>query len=49
MEHMAELHSNNRLLAPSANIGRMGGGESMAVENTLAYYVTATITALKVL
>jgi hypothetical protein len=46
VEHMAELHSNSRLLASSANIRRE---KSMAVENTLAYYVTATITAIKVL
>jgi hypothetical protein len=41
---MAEPHSNSRLLASSANIRR---GKSMAVENTLAYYATATITAIK--
>ncbi len=42
---VTELHSNGRLLTVLTNI-KKGGGE-MAVANTLAYYYTATITAIK--
>ncbi len=41
------LHSNGRLLALPANI-RLGW-KSMTVSNTLTYYDTAKITAVKVL
>ncbi len=45
MEHFKELRSNGRLMALPTNI-RLGW-ESMAVANTLAYHVTATIMAVK--
>ncbi len=45
MEHLTELHSNSRLLALPANIRLEWKG--MAVVNTLAYYVTATIMTVK--
>ncbi len=45
MEHLTKLHSNGRLLALLANITLRW--KQMAVANTLAYYVTATIMAVK--
>ncbi len=45
MEHLTKLHSNGRLLALPANIRLRW--KSMAVANTLAYYIKATITAVK--
>jgi hypothetical protein len=45
VEHLSKLHSNGRLLALPANIRLRWKG--MAVANTLAYYITATITAVK--
>jgi hypothetical protein len=45
VKHLTKLHSNGRLLALPANIRLRW--KSMAVANILAYYVTATITAVK--
>ncbi len=45
MEHLTKLHSNGRLLSLPANI-RLGW-KSMQVANTLAYYYTTLITAVK--
>jgi hypothetical protein len=45
VEHLTKLHSNGRLLALPANIRLRW--KLMAVANTLAYYITATITAVK--
>jgi hypothetical protein len=46
VEHLTKLHSIGRLLSLPANIRLRWKG--MAVANTLAYYVTATITAVKI-
>jgi hypothetical protein len=45
VEHLTKLHFNGRLLALPANIRLRW--KLMAVACTLAYYVTATITAVK--
>ncbi len=45
VELVMVLHSNGRLLALPTNIGQLE--QDMEVKNTLAYYDTAAITAVK--